>query len=294
MTRNDQAAAVLLMLAATTMMPVMDTLSKLLSASYNPVQIAWVRYTLHAVLSLPIVYFVYGQIALPRRNVGWHVLRGLSLSVITILYVMALERMPLANAVAIMFINPLIITALSPWVLGERVGPRRWAAVLVGFGGAVLVIRPGLDFAPVGTAYAVSSAVGYAGYILLTKRLSASTRPLIMLFLLGALGMAGATVAVPFVWRPVAFEDLPLLAGIGFLSVAIHLLVILAYARAEASAITPFTYFQIIGGTVLGLMVFGDFPRPQVLVGIALIIGCGIYIAWRERVAAARDDPPEK
>lgn len=290
MTASDSArsagpgvgAAIVAMLAAMTLLPVVDALSKLMTDGYSPAQITFGRNLAHVAVVAPLALAIDGGAALRPPALGLQLVRCALMALCTIFFVAALKRLPQAEALATVFLFPCLVTAFSPLVLGERVGPRRWAAVAVGFLGAAIVINPESASLNVGSLYALAAAFAYAGYVLLTRKLSASAPPLTMLLLMGAVGVVIAGALAVDDWRPPTDAAIGVMALIGVLAAIVHLLVILSYRWGEASLISPFGYFQIVGGAALGYAMFGDVPTLQDGIGVALIISSGLYIAWRE------------
>lgn len=265
-------------------LPAMDALSKHLTDAYAPVQVVAVRFGFLLLLLAPVVIGRHGATAAagaPGR--GMLLLRGALLSASSLLFVSALAHVPLATAQSITLIFPLIVTALSPRVLGEHVGPVRRAAVAAGFCGALLIIRPGLQPVGAGQLYALACALVYALYALLTRRMAGGTGRTTQLLwtVIGALAVTGALA--PLDWRPPGPADLALMALCGLLSGTAHLLIIAAYSEAEASAVVPFSYLQILFGAAIGYAVWGNLPDAASWAGIALIAAAGIVVALRSR-----------
>lgn len=292
MTVSRPGGAIVMMLLAMSLIPLSDAASKQLTDSYPPIQIAWMRYGVHVAVIAPLAIFWHGRATFfppaPWLQLG----RGLCLASSSVFFVAALSKMPIADAMATIFVFPFIVTALSPWLLGERVGVRRWAAVAVGFGGALLVIDPGASLAGSGVLFALTAAVTYSGYVILTRLLSGRSPPLMMLLSVGVVGVISIGVAVPFQWTPLNLKDAPLFLAGGAITAMVHLLVIVAYRWGEASLVAPFSYFQIVGGVILGWAVFGDFPEAHVWAGVAVVIASGLYIAWRERTVVKPSHDP--
>ena len=194
--------------------------------------------------------------------------------------------MPLADAYTITFTAPLLVTVFSiPW-LGERVGWRRWSAVLAGFAGVLIVLRPGLGATHWALALPLIAALGFALYQILTRKVSAvpGESPLAMLFYLACVGTAIMTVLVPFFWQEVAPVDWLAMTAMGALGGLGHLILIRALTIAPASLLAPFVYSQIVWALVLGYLVFGDVPDRWMLVGCCVIVASGLYVFYREAV----------
>jgi drug/metabolite transporter (DMT)-like permease len=289
---RDIVSGMLIMASATMLLPVMDAFSKELGASLNPLQIAWGRFAFQALYTLPVVVFWLGAAHILPRPLGLHVLRGILIAGSNVAYVAAIIRMPLATALATVFVWPLIVTGVSALVLGEHVGPRRWAAVVVGLVGALIVIRPGsADFTPA-ALLPVLCAVLFSGYFIVTRHLVGTAPAMSMHFFTGLsaslfLGLLMALAA----WFDVALfaPAMPdarqwlFLAIVGFISTAGHLLIILACTRAPASVLAPIGYLEIVGSATIGYLVFHEVPGVWTWVGVSVIIGSGLYLWMRER-----------
>ena len=209
-----------------------------------------------------------------------------------LLFFVAVTTLALADVVSVLFLGPLIVTALSVPLLGESVGPRRWAAVLVGFLGAMLVVRPSGDFWTSVALLPVLAAFTNGFYTLTTRMLSApggrrenGGTTLLYTALVGAVV---TSVALPFVWIPPAAFDWILLVAVGVFGAVGHLFFIRALTISPTVVIIPLSYLTLIWSTTLGFLVFGDVPDGYTLTGAAIIMGSGLYVFFRERTLAAR------
>lgn len=274
---------IVLMLLSMSIVPVMDGLAKELSARYSVLLIVWARYFFHLMYLLPVVLYRYGPSSLKPRYPLLQILRGGLLLSSTILFFAAIAQMPIADALALVFISPILVTALSPFLLGEHVGIRRWAAVSVGFIGALIIVRPGLVAIDTGTLLALGAGVLYALYIIATRKLSGSAPPLVTLTYTALLGAIAMSLVVPFQWITPSPVDFSLMAAMGGCAAIGHYLLIKAFEYAPASVLAPFGYTEIVMATVVGFIGFGDFPDNWVWFGVAVIISSGIYISLRER-----------
>jgi drug/metabolite transporter (DMT)-like permease len=274
---------ILLMLVSMSIVPVMDGFAKELSARYSVLEIVWARYFFHLLYLLPIVVLRYGVSGLMPRYPVQQIIRGGLLLVSTIFFFAAIAHMPIADALALVFISPLLVTALSPVLLGEHVGVRRWVAVLIGFIGALIIIRPGFSNVDTGTLLALAAGCVYALYVIMTRKLAGSAPPLITLAFTALLGAVTMSAAVPFQWTTPSVFDLSLMAGMGACAALGHYLLIKAFEHAPASVLAPFGYSEIIMATVVGFVAFGDFPDMWTWAGVAVIIFSGVYISLRER-----------
>lgn len=286
----------LLMTGAMVILPGMDALAKLAGRSLPPVEIAFARLFGQMILTA-LAAAALGRLRdLAPPRFGLHMLRGACLGFATLLFFSALAVMPLADAIAVFFVEPMILTALAALVTKERVGWRRWSACAVGFLGALVVVRPGYGLFGIHSALPLGSAFLFAVYLLLTRRLSGAGSLLSAQFVTGLSGsaviglvLAASTMAsVPGAiarW-PVGIEW-AMLAGISVISLIGHGLVVRAFDHAPPSVLAPLNYLEIVSATALGWLVFSDFPDGPTRVGIALIVGSGLYIVHRERVTAA-------
>jgi drug/metabolite transporter (DMT)-like permease len=269
--------------------PVGDAIAKHLTGiDYHVLQIAWGRWVSHLVILTPVVLLAHGPRSLRPHRVGLHTLRALLLVGATVCYFFALRFIPLANAAAIIFVAPLIVTALSGLMLGEHVGLRRWTAVLAGFAGMLLIVRPGLGTTHWGAGFALAAAVGFSFYLLLTRKVAGRTPPLVTLWFMGVVGtVAMSPFAVP-VWQAPDLEGWMLMAAIGGVMALGHLCIITAMDVVEASAGAPLVYLEMVTATTLGYFWFGDFPDALTWTGCAAVIAAGLFIAYRERVLSQR------
>ncbi|MDP6564409.1 MAG: DMT family transporter [Alphaproteobacteria bacterium] len=238
---------------------------------------------------------VIALVLLWRRDVGalrvrfpWaQVVRASLMVAGTFLFVSGLRRMPLADCISLAFIGPIFVTALAPVFLGEQVGWRRWLAVLVGFAGVVVMLRPGGDSLNWAALLPVSAALTGAFRDLLTRRISASESTLTTL-LYSTLGvtLAGGLTA-PLGWQTPAIGDLGLLALAGLFLCGAHFLHIETFRFAEAALVTPFKYVSLLWGVVIGFLLWADVPDRWTVAGACLVIGSGLFILHRERRRAA-------
>jgi drug/metabolite transporter (DMT)-like permease len=275
-----------LILAAVALFPVMDAMAKHLVVEYDVIQVVWARYVFH--LGFLFLLFLLRATTRPRwtRNIRLQIARSVLLMTATVLFFNALRFIPLADAVAINFTAPLLMVALSIPLLGEHAGPRRWVAVAIGFLAMLIIIRPGTGVFHWASFLVLGAATCYALYQIVTRRLSATDHPLTTLFFSGLMGAIVFTILVPYFWRWPSAIDWVLLALVGIVGALAHYALIRAVEGAAVSLLAPFSYTQIIMATAIGYLWFGDFPDRFTILGAAIIILCGLYIAHREAVAA--------
>jgi len=262
----------------------MDTIAKYLSSDLSFFQITWSRYFFTVVFTLPIMFFFF------RKNLTWstqsslQIFRGLTLFFANILFFFAISIISMAKALTLAFVAPLITTALSPFFLGEKVGFRRWSAVLVGFIGSLIVIRPGFIDFDLASIAALGTGFFYGIYLIITRKLHTADSPLLTLLLTGVVGLIIASVLVPFVWINPTFNQWLLLALMGIFACLGHLFLILSLKYADASKLAPFSYFEIFTNVLLGYHFFGDFPDHWTWLGLSIIVFSGVYISFREKI----------
>lgn len=287
-TMGSPAAGMALMVLAMTLIPVMDGLAKLLSARYPTFEIVWARYFFHFILLLPLVIHRYGRAAFSLQRPALQLFRGSLLMVSTACFFGAIASIPLADTLAVVFVYPFVVTALSPWFLGERVGVWRWGAVAVGFIGALIVIRPGFQALSPAMLMALAAGCIYAVYVLVTRKMAGSDPPLKTLLMTGVVGTVVMTLILPFVWITPTPTDLVIMVSLGVLAAAGHYMIIVAHEWASAPQLAPYSYVEIVSATIVGYMLFSDLPAPLTWLGIIIIVLSGIVIAWREGHVARR------
>ncbi len=263
----------------------LDTMGKYLLRDYTVIQVVWSRFFFHMLTAVALMGIVFPGAF--RSNRPWlQLVRSGLLMTTTVLFFIGVRTVPLATATTIMFMAPIFITVLSVPLLGESVGIRRVMGVLVGFVGALVVIRPG--FAPISTGMLclLAASSTNALYQLTTRHLRHHDDSMTTLLYTALVGTAVLSVAMPFDWRMPDAEGWLLLIGIGIAGGIGHLCLIRALRLAPAAAVAPFSYTGLVWAMVFGFAVFGEIPGPWTLVGGSLIIGSGLYIFHRERAVA--------
>ena len=270
-------------LLAWAILPFMDTIAKYLSSDLSFFQITWARYFFTVLFTLPFMFFFF------RKNLTWttqpklQIFRGLTLLFANVLFFYSISVISMAKALTLAFVAPLITTALSPFFLGEKVGFKRWSAVIVGFIGSLIVIRPGFIEFNLASVAALGTGFFYGIYLIITRKLHRSDSPLLTLLLTGVVGFVVASFLVPVVWINPTFNQWSLLALMGIFACLGHLFLILSLKYADASKLAPFGYFEIVTNIILGYYFFRDFPDFWMWIGLLIIISSGIYITIRER-----------
>ncbi|MCC7046224.1 MAG: DMT family transporter [Alphaproteobacteria bacterium] len=283
--RTDEPLhGILLMIASMAVFSAVDCTSKFLAASYHPVMVTWGRQAIQILLLAPIVLWAGPARSLRSAAQGQQILRGLLLIGSTVCFISGLARLPLAEASAIGFVSPMFTTALSIPLLGEKVGVRRWAAMLVGFAGALVVIRPGTAAFDPAALFPVASAAFWAFALIVTRRMSRRDTALTTLVYASVVGLVAASFPLPWYWSMPDPGAVALMAIMGMMSLTGHYLLVTAFERGMVSILAPFSYSQMIWATVFGYLVFDSLPDAWTGVGAAIIIASGIYVWHRERV----------
>jgi drug/metabolite transporter (DMT)-like permease len=266
------------MLVAMAVLPFMDAIAKDLTTRLSVLEVVWARYVFHFMIILPVV--------LVRHRVGafvtvlWprQLVRGGLLLCTSLLFFGSLSLMPIADALTLFFVSPLVLTMLAARWLREQVGYRRWIAVAIGFLGVLVVIRPGTTEIGVGALLAVAAGAVHAVYLLTTRQLAGRTPPLVTLLYTSVVGVIVMSVVVGPVWVRPSTADVGLMALMGGLAAIGHFLIIKAFDYAPASVLAPLGYSEIVMATVVGFVWFGDFPDLWTLVGALVIIASGAYV----------------
>ncbi|WP_428687586.1 DMT family transporter [Roseibium sp.] len=284
--------AMLLMSSAMLLLPVMDIAAKYLSASLPPIEITFGRFFFQFLISLGVAVLTGRLTRLKGKQPVVNAMRGLLLGTASVCFFTSVKYMSVATAISIFFVEPMILTAMAALLLKEKVGPRRIGAILVGLLGAIVILRPNLAEIGLVSLLPVCTAVLFSVYLILNRLYPVRDDLLTIQFsaglsatlLLGAAltfgglaGIEGAHFVLP------TASEAALGALIGLISFAGHGLVVSAFQRGNASLLAPLQYIEIVSATLLGYLVFSDFPDGPTWLGIALIVGSGLYITHRER-----------
>lgn len=279
----------LLFLCVVMLFATVDATAKHLVGRYPAPFLNAVRYA--ATLTVAIVMLVgSGRLRFWRTpHRGMLTLRGLMLAIVGTCFMTALLWMPLAEATAIYFMAPLVVVALSPWLLAERVGARQWVAVAAGFAGMLLIVRPGAHLSWIGTALMAAATLGYALLQLLTRRMAGKVDAQVQYGFAAVICMIATGLPAPFflpaVWPDVA--DWLAIVAMGFMSALAQVLLILALQRAPASTLAPLNYFHLLLALVYSAWWFGRWPDGMAMAGIALIVGAGLSLTLPRRAGVA-------
>ncbi len=278
-----------MMIIAMLVLPGIDAIAKWLSGSISSGQVTWSRFFFQIFLMSPLLLRTRGPWLTPAL---WlHASRGAMIAFATLLFFSGLAYLPLADAISIFFIEPLLVTLLSALFFGEIIHWRRISAICFGFIGALIIIRP--TFAEIGFAalYPVGAACCFSTYILLTRKLVRHEDPIRLQFFAGIFGCLVMSMALFYgtaqdililsvVWP--TLDQWLLLGLLGVIATGCHLLATYAYRLASIGILAPFQYVEIIGATILGLLIFGEFPDAITWLGISIIVASGMYVFHRE------------
>lgn len=284
------AQGILLMLGATLCFALLDTTAKHLAKTFPVPMLVWARYTLHCLLMLAFLApSLRWQLVATRRPL-MNVTRALLLVAVTGLNMAALRLLPLAETTALLFVTPLLVALLAAPLLGERLTAGRWLASLAGFGGVLLIARPGGVLAPAGIALVLAAAGCYAFYQIQTRQLSPTENTVTMVFYTALVGTVAMSLAAPFYWGgplPDAREAL-MIASLGIYGGTGHYLLIKAFRHAPASTLSPFLYVQLVWAALLGWAVFGHWPDGATLAGMAIIAVASLALALLPRAGTRK------
>ena len=271
-----------LMMLAMVLVPVLDLFAKLLSVDYAVIQVTWARFVFHGLWLLPLLAWkgvVWWRI--PKQPM-YQMLRSVMLTITTVSFFYAIKDNPIPTALTLLFVSPLIVAIVAPIWLGESFDTPRGIAVVLGFVGVVVVLRPTADSFSPAILWALVAGVGYAFYIMFTRKLSASGPPLLTLFYTAVGGVIVLTPLVGSVWTSPDLTGVAMMASMGLFAAMGHFLIIMACEYATASQLSPFNYFEIVAATAISYFAFDFFPNMYVWLGIAIICTSGAYVSWRE------------
>ncbi|MHB1220023.1 MAG: DMT family transporter [Alphaproteobacteria bacterium] len=286
--RHRTLDGILLMVTAFGIVPLMDGAAKMLARGYDPLQIVWGRYLFQSIFMSVLVFGIGRKpIAILRTHrPGLQTVRAFFGWSSNLPFITALIFIPLADAVSIVLVGPLLVTALSVPLLGERVGIWRWSAVVAGMAGALIIVRPGMGVMHWAIILPLVSATTFGLYQIFTRRLSGTENVDSLLLLDSYAGLLFSMVALPFVWKTPDLEGWGLMILMGVIVTGTRVALVYAFKFAAASILAPFAYIQIVSAAIIGLVVFGDFPDRWTILGAAIVCLSGIFIALRERARA--------
>ncbi|MDB6049024.1 MAG: integral rane protein family [Pseudomonas sp.] len=280
---DQPVKAIALICLAVLLFSTHDTLSKYLSAFYPIVMVVWVRYVVHTLLMLVIFIPRSGIAVIRTKRPGLQLLRAICLIGTSLFFTTGLRYIPLAEATAVNFLAPLLVTALSVPLLKEHVSRSQWAAVLAGFVGVMIVVRPGGALFTPAILLPLGSALCFGFYQLLTRKLSGIDSPTTSNFLTGIFNSLIMSALVPFFWSTPTFGHGLLMLGLGTCGMLGHLLLTQAFRHAPPAMLAPFSYGQILFAGMYGYLVFDHMPDTYGVDGISVVCLSGLAVAWGQR-----------
>ncbi|GLQ35730.1 RhaT family transporter [Amylibacter marinus] len=283
MTENNTKLGIMLMIATTLVFALQDGISRHLAGEYNVFMVIMVRYWFFAAFVIALTRHQGHSVR--TRQIWLQVLRGVLLVGEVYVMVLGFVYLGLVESYALFIAYPLIITALSGPILGEQVGWRRWLAIFVGFLGMLIILQPGRAVFSIHAIFPLSAGLMFALYGLLTRYAARRDTPSTSFFWTGIIGAIVATAIGVFHWQNMSPQDWAWMALLCILASLGHFLLIKCYAVAQASAVQPFAYMQLVFGCILGVSIFGDTLTHTTAIGVAFVVGAGLFTLWRERAA---------
>lgn len=281
---NSILRAVGYMCLAAAFFPILNASVKYLGARYPITEVFWVRYFVHSLICLGLFLPRYGRGLFATSRPAVHALRAFLLFSASAFYFVGIQTIDLTTGAAVSFVGPIFVTVFSVPLLGERVGPRRWSAVLAGFLGALVIIRPSTAVVQWGAVLVLLDALADGLYQVLSRKVGSLDPAYTSITLAGLGGLLLATLLLPFfaLKPPASALDAALFAGTGLWGLLGHFFVIKAFQWGRAAVVAPVGYAELIGATFLGWLLFGQFPDRWTWLGAAIIVASGLYITLRE------------
>jgi drug/metabolite transporter (DMT)-like permease len=280
--RSDQPLrGILLLMGSTVFLACSDAMAKYLARTLPPVEVAWLRFAMFALILAPFILMNPGVLRSVRP--GLQTLRALAMLASSLFFITGLQFLPIAAASATAFVAPIFVTALSVLLLSEKVGKRRWAATIAGLCGVFLIVRPGTAAFNAASILPILSALAWACTLVATRLIAGADRVVTTMAYGALVGFLVLSAVVPFYWVAPSWTEVAIGAAIGVAATAGHWIVVMAFRYADASVLAPFSYSQLLWVTLLGLVAFGEVPDIYTAAGAAIIVASGLYTAHRER-----------
>ncbi len=283
--------AILFMMVMVVCFSILETTAKYLSRSYPVPMLVWCRYASHTLVMLILLAPRMKLDLVRTSNLGGQVFRACLLMGSTLFNFSALSFLPMAEVKAISFISPLLVTLFAVWLLHEHVSRPRWLAVMAGFAGVLFIVRPGSAMLQWPALFSIGSATCYSIYQIMTRKFSDSENPWSTLFYTAAVGFVLMSLIAPFFWTTPQWRHVPLMVLLGLAGGFGHFMLIKAMELENASFLSPLGYVQLLWVVLFGFIFFGDFPDTHAFIGMAIIVGSGLYVALGHR--AKRLEEPD-
>ncbi|MDG2032316.1 MAG: DMT family transporter [Rhodospirillales bacterium] len=261
---------------------VKDGTAKILGDQYSPLMLIWVQMVFTSLVLIPIVWKKYGAAIILPRPLGPQILRGGLCILGVALFYWSLTFIPLTDTTAMVFIAPIVVTAASPLLLREKLGLHRTLAVFVGFVGMLVILRPDLGGERQGYFIGLVAGISLGLFYVANRRLAEIQPPLAAVTYTAIIGVVLLLPVLPFTWSAPRTEDLALISVFLVFATVGQIFLITAFLYTPASELAPFQYTQLVAATLFGMIVFDSLPDPVTWTGIALVVGAGLYIAFRE------------
>ncbi len=278
---NRLLIGIALMLTAMSVVPLVDIIAKILSKSYPVIEVSWSRFFFHSLWLLPVLYWRKLNWWRVPKKPGVQLFRSLMLTSATVLFFLAIKSNPIPNALTLLFISPLVVATIAPFVLGEKFDIIMGLGVLAGFTGVVVVLQPNTEEFRPSLMYAFAAGICYGLYIVSTRKLSLSAPPIVTLFYTALVGTIALTPFIISDWVMPDLRSIALMAAMGLFAAPAHFLIIKAFEFASASELSPFNYFEIIGAIFFSYLVFDFLPNTTAIIGLTVIIISGLIVSWR-------------
>lgn len=284
--QNNVLLGIGLMVVTTFMFSTMDGVSRYLAENNNVFTLVTMRYWFIAIIMAITCLFVKDsfQKILYTKQPFTQFSRGLILSLNNCLVVYTFTLLGLVETHAIIACYPLIVAGLSVPFLGEKFGWRRWTAIFIGFVGVIIILRPTTNVISEGAIYALVGAIMFAVYLILTRYVSRLDKAITSFFWAGIGGSVTMTIISFFIWENILKEDFLWLLIMCVLSASSHFMMVKTLQVAEASVIQPFSYLQLVFGSIIGVTIFSESIDLMIVVGVTIVIGAGLFTAWREYI----------
>ncbi|MFK8032972.1 MAG: DMT family transporter [Hyphomicrobiales bacterium] len=286
--RSESGLGILFMLCGMFIFSAVDIQAKVLTETIHPIQIVWSR-QLGLLIGIVIYILFRGFSVLKTKHLGLQITRGMLAASSATLFIVAVAYVPLADAVAVSFIAPFIVTLMGALILKEKVGIRRWTAVTIGFIGTLIVVRPGLGIVHPAVMLVMLAATFFAMRQVISRALSDTDKTVTTVAYTALVGSFVVSIPLPFVWEwPTTDQEIILLVSIAIMAAVAEILVIKALEVAQAVVVAPVQYTLLIWGTIYGYLVFGQLPDGWTWVGALIIVSTGIYTLHREAMASRK------
>ena len=288
---NRQTQGMLLMVAGMAILPMLDACAKWLGQTLPASEVSAGRFIIQITLLLPVLYWLGHRLTWRSFSLS-QASRGFCLAMATWLFFVALKSLPMAEAISIFFIEPLLLTVLAALLLGEKIRIRRIIAIFVGFIGAIIVIQPSFNIFGWPALLPLGTAFFFAIYMIITRAVAQRRHPVelqisMSFYALGTiviLALCNQQIGLETQsWRMPTISECGVLLLLGLVATTGHLLVVFALQRADAGLLAPFQYLEVVTASILGYLIFQDVPQNTTIVGVSIIIGAGLYLIHRER-----------